>query len=118
MQATRCQDISVDMPRVLRRNRELEAQTRSWKHEHGSVFTMDELESYPASPSYVVLDDDGWIAIDTGGDYYDFDAGKEIKTPLDLLEWVRHLCEKRWMDSERVRQLIVVVCEARGWKLC
>jgi len=67
-------------------------------------------------PQYVVIDADGWIALDASGTMYDFD-GAEIRTPLHLLTWIRHLSGKRWFTHHHAGQLIDVVCEAKGWQL-
>jgi len=64
----------------------------------------------------VVIDADGWIALDASGTMYDFD-GAEIRTPLHLLTWIRHLSGKRWFTHHHAGQLIDVVCEAKGWQL-
>ena len=40
-----------------------------------------------------------------------------IPTPLALMQWVHHLCEKNWMDSERICIFIEAVAANKGWKM-
>jgi hypothetical protein len=59
----------------------------------------------------------GNIFIKTHTDYeYNF-AAERIDTPLRLVWWLHHLCEKRWMDNERVRRLIEVATGQMGVKM-
>jgi hypothetical protein len=47
---------------------------------------------------------------------YGYVIGLErITTPLALLHWVAHLCQKNWMPREFVRQFIVRVSRIKGW---
>ena len=41
----------------------------------------------------------------------------EIKDFKQLTEWVHHLCEKTWMDSDMVREFIERVCAIKTWNL-
>lgn len=114
-------DITTSMPAQCQRNRDAEAQRAAWKEAHTTdgvlCYSAADLLDSPDAPQYVAIDADGWIAIDRGEGwrgYYDFD-GARITTPLDLLEWVHHLCGKVWMDTQRVEQFIAAVCRARKW---
>ena len=51
-----------------------------------------------------------------GDDLYDITL-EEIPTPLDLLRWVVHLSEKNWMDAERLAVFVLVVVEAKEWRM-
>lgn len=41
---------------------------------------------------------------------------ERIKTPLDLIQWVRHLAGKKWMGRRRIRDFVDGVCEQKGWE--
>lgn len=59
----------------------------------------------------------GYVFIKTHTDYkYSFSIDR-IDTPIRLTWWLHHLCEKRWMDNERVRRLIEVAAENMGIKM-
>ena len=59
-----------------------------------------------------------WLTIKWGGYEYDIEMNR-IETPLDLLSWLHHFCEKSWsgMTFWQFRLLIESVAEKRGWKL-
>jgi len=60
------------------------------------------------------FDDEGDLCITWGG--YEYWINKErLDTPFKLLGWVRHLCEKRWMDNEKIEFLIEIVAQKNGW---
>ena len=42
---------------------------------------------------------------------------EEILTSMDLLCWVRHLCEKGWMDTTYIWEFIQRVVAIKGWEM-
>lgn len=110
-------DISRDMPAICKKNRELE---KNWENflkvkaeAHGGLFIYSFAEvAGHERPSYVAIDDDGWVGIDTGQGVYDFDASK-IRTYKDILAWVCHLSEKNWMSQKKITEFIHVMCKAK-----
>jgi hypothetical protein len=46
---------------------------------------------------------------------YEVDLDR-IKSPLDLLSWVRQMNEKVWFDREMMDWFLFMVCEIKGWQ--
>jgi len=42
---------------------------------------------------------------------------KQFKEPMDLVRWVYHLSEKRWVDREIIQEFINVVATHKGWRI-
>jgi hypothetical protein len=52
--------------------------------------------------------------------YADYEINLDmIRTETDLLEWIQHLCEKTWMDTDLIREFIetVGIYWAMRWRL-
>lgn len=54
------------------------------------------------------------VVLKHGGYDYVIDLAN-IKTPLDLIDWVIHLSEKNWMCAETIGDFAKEVCRAKGW---
>ena len=40
-----------------------------------------------------------------------------VRTERDLLAWALHLCEKNWMDTERLHEVVVTIAKHKGFEL-
>lgn len=60
-------------------------------------------------PDHIRFEDDHFV-IDYGGYEYDIERSR-IKTHAQLVEWVLHLSEKRWMDPPRLRYFASLVAK-------
>ena len=38
-----------------------------------------------------------------------------VQTPLDVLNWMHHLCSKYWITTVHIHILIDAICEIKGW---
>lgn len=47
---------------------------------------------------------------------YEIDLDR-ITTPSDLLSWLLHLCEKNWMNTERLSEFAERVADFKGWRI-
>ena len=56
-------------------------------------------------------DDENGITLDNGNYFI---AWNRIRTKGQLLNWVLHLCEKEWMDSDKIACFIVTVSRHFG----
>jgi hypothetical protein len=60
--------------------------------------------------NYVVLMPD----LENEATAYEIDLDR-IKEPLDLVSWVLQLCEKSWMDNQRIEIFCLVVASHKNW---
>jgi len=75
-----------------------------------------EWEEYRAARNNLVTynADTNCIDIDTGinGYTYSVDAS-DLDDSTDALEWVRHLCEKKWMTTQKIKFFIEKISEIK-----
>lgn len=56
---------------------------------------------------------DGWISMDNG--IYEIELSR-IKTERHIDHWVCHLCEKNWVTTGLIREFVIKVRDAKGWR--
>jgi hypothetical protein len=64
------------------------------------------------------------IVVELQDDFVVLDVEYPYEIALDripnhaaLVEWISHLCAKKWVDSHVIRSFIYVVSEAKGWEV-
>ena len=66
------------------------------------------------SPEYITVTDDGFI-LDTGIPNYEYFIEKDrCKTHEDILAWVFHITEKKWVNRDMIREFIKKTVKAAG----
>ena len=56
----------------------------------------------------------GNVEIDTGAYPYVISL-REIKSPIHLIRWIKHLADKKWFTTRMASDLIAKVCQHHGW---
>lgn len=68
-------------------------------------------------PDYCVASvKDGRVVFDKNPGY-SIHLGSEMRNTGELLQWIHHLSQKKWVTSETIRTFIEAVCWYRGWKI-